>query len=41
MRVNDRESIAFQVICITNFLAKVTKKNVPPFKVWLGPLHCS
>ena len=25
-------------ICIMNFLAKVKKKNVRPFKVWLGPL---
>ena len=24
--------------CIMNFLAKVMKKNVRPFKVWLGPL---
>ena len=30
------ENITFQVICIMN--AKVMKKNVRPFKVWLGPL---
>ena len=34
--VNDR--IEFRVICIINFSVKVMKKNVRPFKVWLGPL---
>ena len=37
MRVNDKEC-SFKVICIINFLEKVIKKNVWPFKVWLGPL---
>ena len=30
--------IVFQVICIMNFLAKVLKKNLRPFKEWFGPL---
>ena len=33
-----RQGIVFQVICIMNFSAKVIKKNVRLFKVWLGLL---
>ena len=32
------QRIESQVICIMNFLAKVMKKNVRPFKVWSGLL---
>ena len=36
MRVSDRESNF--MLFVMNFLAKVMKKNVRPFNVWLGPL---
>ena len=32
------KSITLQVIYVMNFLAKVVKKNVRPFRVWVGPL---
>ena len=31
------QRIALQAICIMNFLAKLIKKNVQAFKVWLDP----
>ena len=40
MRVNNRESIEFQVICIINFLAKVMKKMDGLSKYGLVP-YCS
>ena len=36
MRVSDRESNF--MLFVMNSLAKVMKKNVRPFNVWLGPL---
>ena len=32
------KSTTLQVIYVMNFLAKVVKKNVWPFRVWVGPL---